>query len=418
RPCKGKLKTEGLSIIKYDEFEHECIPLTQTEIKKIIGINKIKTMAEKTCLNNKQIISEAFKDYEASEIASFSNQRSLNRMIKNIRDKTLISFDDTDDIPDELKITISGHNFLQYDGGVNNASRFLLFINSEKISHLKNSEIWLADGTFKMAPAGFYQIYIIYAKIFDKYFPLIFAILPNKTEDIYSKLFKRIADLIDKRGPQYIIMDFEVAPMKAFNIVFKNTKIFNCFFHFSQNLWRQIQKNNLVLEYKNDKKFRLYIKMLLSIAFVKKNQLYEYFLRFKNSFIENFKGKSELNILNYFENNFINNHEDKINDWCCYERILKNIPLTTNICEGFNRSLNSNLKGSHPTLVKLIIILRTCDHLQDKAIDDTISFQSNNSKRSKSIKKLENIKKIVSKFEDYYDLMFLKAITMVYDFSI
>ncbi|KAG0442233.1 hypothetical protein DMUE_0428 [Dictyocoela muelleri] len=85
RPCKGKLKTEG-NIGKYtNESEHECISLTLSEIKKIIGMKKRNNMANNSCLNNKQIISEIFKNFDESEIAFFSKQKSLNRTIFNAR---------------------------------------------------------------------------------------------------------------------------------------------------------------------------------------------------------------------------------------------------------------------------------------------------------------------------------------------
>ncbi|KAG0437440.1 hypothetical protein DMUE_3681 [Dictyocoela muelleri] len=100
RPCKGKLKTEG-DIVKYsDESKHECISLTPTEIKKIMGMRKKKNMANTLCLNNKQIISEIFKNLDESEIAFFSKQKSLNRTIFNARQKILNNYDDTDEIPE------------------------------------------------------------------------------------------------------------------------------------------------------------------------------------------------------------------------------------------------------------------------------------------------------------------------------
>ncbi|KAG0434883.1 hypothetical protein DMUE_4992 [Dictyocoela muelleri] len=107
--------------------------------------------------------------------------------------------------------------------------RVIVFLNSEKNSHLKNSSTWLSDGTFKIAPYGFYQIYILYAKIFDEYFPLVYSFLSNKTEKTYSRLFSIISELIENNTPKYITMDFEFAPMKAFKKKFLILKFITVF---------------------------------------------------------------------------------------------------------------------------------------------------------------------------------------------
>ncbi|KAG0437441.1 hypothetical protein DMUE_3682 [Dictyocoela muelleri] len=150
-------------------------------------------------------------------------------------------------------LSINGGKFLDYDSGCLDPERLLIFINSEKIMHLENSSIWLGDGTFKMAPSGFFQIYIIYAKIFENFFPLLYAILPNKTEKTYLKFFAIVAKLIKNNCPNYIIMDFKIALIKAFREIFPLTKVFNCFFHFSQNILKYIQKSGLVVRYKKIK---------------------------------------------------------------------------------------------------------------------------------------------------------------------
>ncbi|KAG0432890.1 hypothetical protein DMUE_5468 [Dictyocoela muelleri] len=110
----------------------------------------------------------------------------------------MYKFDYSDDIPPELKITINGNKFLQYDSGILDPKRILIFANSERLDYIKNSEIWLGDGTFKMAPEVFYQIYIIYIQIFKSFIPIIFGLLPDKTERSYSRLFAQISKLLGK----------------------------------------------------------------------------------------------------------------------------------------------------------------------------------------------------------------------------
>ncbi|KAG0440866.1 hypothetical protein DMUE_1442 [Dictyocoela muelleri] len=148
----------------------------------------------------------------------------------------------------------------------------LIFINNEKISHLKNSKIWLADGTFKISHREFKQLYIIHVKIIDDYFPILYAFLPNKAYNTHLRVFKFIDKIINNKSPEYIIIDFEISPIQAFKQIFKNTKIFNCFFHFHKMYGDAFKKNNLVNKYKNNNDFRTYIKMMLSISFVPKEK--------------------------------------------------------------------------------------------------------------------------------------------------
>ncbi|KAG0439909.1 hypothetical protein DMUE_2118 [Dictyocoela muelleri] len=117
--------------------------------KKNLGKSKIRNLAKQTCLNNSEIISEVFKNLDSSEIARFPKRMSFNRMILNARDLSINSFDGVDDIPESLKLNITGKRFLQYDSGLLDKERLIIFRNSDKIPHLKNSDIWLKDDTLK-----------------------------------------------------------------------------------------------------------------------------------------------------------------------------------------------------------------------------------------------------------------------------
>ncbi|KAG0440132.1 hypothetical protein DMUE_1965, partial [Dictyocoela muelleri] len=115
-------------------------------------------------------------------------------------------------------------------------------------------------------------------------------------------------------------------------------------------------------------------------------------------YLKKFSEKSDIEILKFFEINYINNRPNEISDWDCSERVLKGIPLTTNICEGFNRSLNALFKSCHPNLIKLIITLRTQDHLQDQKIISNLNFKSSRKPDSKTIRKLSNLKTIIARY--------------------
>ena len=58
-------------------------------------------------------------------------------------------------IPDELKVTFCGNNFVLHDNGLGNQDRILIFGTTESLQWLKANRHWLMDGTFKCAPSLF-----------------------------------------------------------------------------------------------------------------------------------------------------------------------------------------------------------------------------------------------------------------------
>ena len=68
------------------------------------------------------------------------------------------------------------------------------------------------DGTFKLCTQIFYQIYTIHALINNLVFPCLFALLPNKIENIYTRLLTEEYKTLQNVGndPTDILLDFDV----------------------------------------------------------------------------------------------------------------------------------------------------------------------------------------------------------------
>ena len=67
------------------------------------------------------------------------------------------------------------------------------------------------DGTFKLCPEIFYQIYAIHASIDNQVSPCSFAPLLNKTENIYTHLLTEVCNAVPNVGndPTDILLNFE-----------------------------------------------------------------------------------------------------------------------------------------------------------------------------------------------------------------
>ena len=56
-------------------------------------------------------------------------------------------------------------NFIRFDSGQNDHERIILFGDPEMLRVLETSNVWLADGTFKVTPEMFYQLYSIHVSL-------------------------------------------------------------------------------------------------------------------------------------------------------------------------------------------------------------------------------------------------------------
>ena len=92
----------------------------------------------------------------------------------------------------------------------------------ENLRHLSNSAHIFVDGTFKMCPKHFVQIYIFHAFVNNQYVACVFCLLPNKKEKTYKAMIDLILELAASNSiaitPTVIHADLEIAPMNAFQI--------------------------------------------------------------------------------------------------------------------------------------------------------------------------------------------------------
>ena len=72
---------------------------------------------------------------------------------------------------------------------VNVQERVILLTTESLFDSLKLVTKASVDGTFRIAPAYWYQIFILEAQIGDKWIPVIFGLLPNKEKISYRLFF-------------------------------------------------------------------------------------------------------------------------------------------------------------------------------------------------------------------------------------
>ncbi|CAF1030017.1 unnamed protein product [Brachionus calyciflorus] len=173
------------------------------------------------------------------------------------------------------------NKFLFYDSGADDKPRSFIFTTSNNLNLLENSHLF-ADGTFDIAPRLFLQTYTIHAIVNGRCLPLVYILLPGKSQALYSRVLDVISSML-KSPPKSLMLDFERAFINAAHIAFKNISIHGCFFHFKQAIWRKIQEIGLAKIYSENSEIRKILKIAQVLDFIPPNDVkYQFNLLFFN----------------------------------------------------------------------------------------------------------------------------------------
>ena len=97
------------------------------------------------------------------------------------------------------------------------------------------------DGTFKVVPEIFFQLFAIHVLHRSHVIPVAFILLPSNSQQIYQKMTNEILQIAPAWQSQRVMMDFEKATINAFQRIFRTVELSGCYFHFSQNILRFLQ---------------------------------------------------------------------------------------------------------------------------------------------------------------------------------
>ena len=137
------------------------------------------------------------------------------------------------DIPQEFQVIGSSQEqFLQFDSGMDDEKRILIFATQSGLNDLCNFQNWATDGTFKVSPTIFYQLQTIHIHLEHTSVPRMFALLPDKKEETYHRLYDALKDLLPEGlQPESLGLDFEKANLNASSNAFPMAHQSGCFFH-------------------------------------------------------------------------------------------------------------------------------------------------------------------------------------------
>ena len=101
----------------------------------------------------------------------------------------------------------------------------------------------LADGTFKVLPSFFFQLYTMHSNSFlAQTLILIDCLEQNKTQALYARTLDEIKRMTSLANSEKILLDFKSAAVNAFRAAYPNATILGCYFHLTQSILRKSTK--------------------------------------------------------------------------------------------------------------------------------------------------------------------------------
>ena len=261
------------------------------------------------------------------------------------------------------------------------------------------------DGTFKIAPSNWAQIFILMAKYDDKWVPVAFSFLPDKKESSYKLFFAMIEFELQRRGIQIslekLLCDFEIGIQKAALSVFETLIVLGCFFHFGQSVWKHAQQEKLAQLCEHNLKFKQFIRQCISLPMVRLEELQDTIDELRR---EDFEDSEHNNLkeefLNYIQTVWVDGVYPP-QTWNCFRRKDDN---TNNSQEAYNGVLNRLIQVSHPNPYVLL------SHLQSEL--SNAQFTIEKSKKAKKVKfQKSNYANLQEETEDLKEKYTKKLIT-------
>lgn len=241
--CKARVKIgHDMRVVGFvNDHSHEP-SVVRGEI--IAKMTEIKTKATTSNDTPQQILGATMTDLSQAAAVQMTDLTNIRRIIRRTRQEATIKHpiptDKTFDIPLDYTRLANGEDFLLHDSGRDDRNRFLIFGTNRWTDLLRESTHLFMDGTFKVVPEIFFQLYTIHCRIQTSLLPCLYVLLPNKTQETYTRLFQVLRTMQPDFAPLTITMDFEKAAINAANTVFPNVQIQGCFFHLAQAIYRKV----------------------------------------------------------------------------------------------------------------------------------------------------------------------------------
>ncbi|XP_052119465.1 uncharacterized protein LOC127748746, partial [Frankliniella occidentalis] len=338
-----------------------------------------------------QILREGMPEIPQGALFHLPERRSMKRTFNRLRNAAANlpvnpkSLEDVGEIPADYTITRGRKQFLIFDSYFDEddeddededveerdrrrrQNRILIFASKDHLRKLAASSVWHLDGTFDTPPEIFAQILTMHGEYHNETLPLVYALLPNKTQDTYHRAIDAVIDACERYrlrrpAPRTVITDMEKGLMNAVQALFPATELRLCLFHLRQAAFRKIQSLGLQPAYQDDNNdtVRTSFREVVGLAFVPTEDVEEAFNEAKAA-----APRSMRDFVKYFEETYVlgkraRNRRQRRPPrylpalWNQHQAARDNEPRTNNQTEGWHNRFQLVVGKSHPTLYKII----------------------------------------------------------------
>ncbi|KAG8198782.1 hypothetical protein JTE90_007092 [Oedothorax gibbosus] len=245
-----------------------------------------------------------------------------------------------------------GENFLLINDG--EKDRIMAFGTRNSIRLLAEAKRVFMDGTFYVCPSIFAQFYTLHVIYGGKMLPVVYALLPDKTEATYTRLLEKLTEIALEFGyifkPEMFTIDFEQAVINAIHLLFPNAEIKGCFFHFTQCIWKKTQAYGLQAAFEVDEEVTKTIKRLAALPLLNPSDIEDTWMDIHGD-APPMPGMQQL--IEYFVSTWLDPDTSlfDINIWNIYG---VEGDRTNNRLEGWHSGLKRLIKKAHPNLFEFV----------------------------------------------------------------
>ncbi|XP_018905098.2 uncharacterized protein [Bemisia tabaci] len=215
--CRGRLHTRKMEFLQTVGTHNHPPDPAKIRAKKFMS--QLKEDSKVTGESTHSVISTALADFPTSCSNELPKMSSIKRNVQRTRVKATGAPPNPKSredliIPEEYRVTVDEKPFLLFDSG-SEKKRILIFSTEENLNHLCSADHWFCDGTFSSAPHLFEQLYTIHVERKSYVLPVVFVLLPDKTEETYTRMFEALLHLKPQLNPSTVMIDFEKASEKS-----------------------------------------------------------------------------------------------------------------------------------------------------------------------------------------------------------
>ncbi|CAF1379461.1 unnamed protein product [Rotaria magnacalcarata] len=416
--CAAKVHTDSTNLLMKTVGNHNHLPE-----KEKIEVREVREKIKQRAINETTPIPRIYDEecakamLSTTAIAILPSEREMNSGINKARRAItpIIPTTQLFDIPEYYSKILNKNEFLITGKMVTRRQRILLFSTSEQLKMLFAAETIFMDDTFSIFPSMFDQVYKIHAIKYDQSCPCVFGLLPNRQKNTYHFMFQELkaiaAQMKMNFSPKLIMSDFEAGLLSVVALEFVTTTSLSCYFHFTQAIYRAIQRVGLSTAYNNDDDIKKYCRQLMALPLIPEAIIEDTYDELIATIPSTLK-ETLKDLLQYFQEQWLN--KVSISQWCVHGLNIR----TNNNAEGdlflllnsefylvilhlaFHSRFNRRVQINHPNIWSFIKLLQGEENRFHHMYVQFIAGLGTRSKQAKTVAIQRRIDKLG---ERYYD---------------